>query len=311
MDPLETVNVHKDTTYALMLGAARRGHKVLYLAPGGISAAESGLSFSVTEVQPQTDEGTPFVIVGNDEIMADAVDAVFIRPDPPFNSRYLTDTWLLDHVPPHVVVINEPGGLRSVNEKLWTLGFKEFIPPTLVTRSCKKFLEFLAAHNEVVIKPTDGCGGAGVFRLSHGDSNARVAFEVLSEDGGKEVIAQKYVPEAAVGDKRILLLNGDVLGAVLRVHSEDDHRNNFFAGGKPVATDVTGRDMEIVDALRPHLRELGLHFVGIDILGDYLIEVNVTSPTCLQEINRLNGARLEDEVIDYVEGLVEKKRTTA
>ena len=156
----------------------------------------------------------------------------------------------------------------------------------------------------MIVKPTNGFGGTGVFRVRHGDTNAGVIFETLSDHCAKELIVQAYVPAAEVGDKRIILLNGELLGAVLRVHGEDDHRNNFFAGGRPEPTVITDADRRIIETLSPHLKRLGLHFVGIDVIGDYLIEVNVTSPTCLQEINAIDGAHHERTVIEYVETLV-------
>ena len=233
------------------------------------------------------------------------VDAVMIRLDPPFDSGYLHLTWMLDRLHSRVFVMNRSQGIRTVNEKLWALQFKDLIPPTLVTSDHAQFKDFLASHQTCVIKPSDSYGGHGVFKLSIEDPNLNAAFELLSENGQKPVICQRYIPEAKIGDKRILLLDGEPLGAVLRVHSKDDHRNNFFAGGKAEATEITKREYEIIELLKPKLRELGLFFVGIDVIGDYLIEVNVTSPTCLQEMDRLYGKSHAKDVIQFVE--VQKK----
>ena len=306
MDPLETVKMKSDTSYIFMVGAADRGHKVFYLPSGGIGLKEGKVSFSCTEVKPIANEGFPFEIIGETELTEESVDAVFIRTDPPFDSEYLMNTWLLDRVADKVAVINNPTAVRTVNEKIWATQFTDLIPRTVVSRHLKDFKDFLAKEGEIIIKPTDGFGGAGVFKISKDGSNKNVSFEVLSERGQKEVIMQQYIPEAVQGDKRILLLNGEPLGAVLRVHGEDDHRNNFYAGGKPVASEITARDKEVIKALKPHLQQMGLYFVGIDMLGDYLIEVNVTSPTCLQEMNALYDCKLHHDVIEFAENLVKR-----
>jgi glutathione synthase len=308
MDPLATVKVDKDTSFIFMIGAVRQGHSVFFMPVGGLSICEGDAVFEVVPVTPQIDQAQPFIEEPPTRLSAADVDAVFIRTDPPFDDRYLMQTWLLDQLPDHIVVVNRPSGIRTVNEKVWTTQFQAFIPPTLVTSSDALYREFLVEHTNIIVKPANGFGGAGVFRLSDGDTNAGVVFETLTDNGCREVIVQKYVPAATVGDKRILLLDGEVLGAVLRVHGEGDHRNNFFAGGRPVATEVTARDQLIADTLAPHLRALGLYFVGIDVIGENLIEVNVTSPTCLQEMNRLYDQQLEDKVIAFVESLCEAAR---
>lgn len=309
MDPLETVKVKSDTSYIFMLGAADKGHRVFYLPSGGISLKEGTVSFSCTEVKPVADETFPFEIIGDCELTEFDVDAVFIRTDPPFDGEYLMNTWLLDRAAENVVLINNPSAVRSVNEKIWATQFSDLIPRTVISRHLKDFKEFLQKEGEIIIKPTDGFGGSGVFRISKDGANKNVSFEVLSERGRREVIMQQYIPEASIGDKRILLLNGEALGAVLRVHGEDDHRNNFYAGGKPVACDITERDKEVIEVLKPQLQKMGLYFVGIDMLGDYLIEVNVTSPTCLQEMNRLYNLKLHHKVIEFAEKLVKERKS--
>jgi len=304
MDPLESVDVCKDTSFIFMVGAVRRGHRVYYVPAGGISLDRGQVLFDCLAVVPRQDASNPFERGSWTRLSHDQIQAVFVRSDPPFDDRYLMDTWLLDRLPPHIPVINAPHGLRTVNEKLWATQFLDLVPPTVVTGKRDLFHAFLAEHRQIVAKPTHGHGGMGVFFIQRGDSNAAVIFEMLTDHGRKEAILQPFVQEAQVGDKRILLLDGDPLGAVLRVHGEQDHRNNFFAGGKPNAAQITARDRQIIDTLRPHLRQLGLRFVGIDVIGDYLIEVNVTSPTCLQEMNNLYGQRLEERVIEHVEELV-------
>jgi len=209
----------------------------------------------------------------------------------------------LDLLPPRIKIINTPSGIRTVNEKLWATQFASIIPPTLVGRNKQDMLNFIKKENEVVAKPTDGYGGQSIFYLKQGAVNINVTLETLTKNGARDIILQKFIPESRQGDKRILLLNGEPLGAVLRVHGQDDYRNNFFSGGKPEKTEITAREHEIISILKPELQKLGLYFVGIDIMGDYLIEVNVTSPTCLQEINNLSNLQLEDKVINFAEEL--------
>jgi glutathione synthase len=310
MDPLETVDVRKDTSFIFMVGAVRRGHSVFYVPSGGssITLDRGRVLFDCLPVVPRTGGGEAFDRGQWTRLADDRVDAVFIRSDPPFDELYLIDTWLLSCLPPRIPVINSPHGLRTVNEKLWATRFTDLVPPTLVTSRADLFRDFLARHGQIVAKPAQGHGGMGVFFIRGGDSNAAVIFEMLTDHGRRAAILQPFVKEAAAGDKRILLLDGQPLGAVLRVHSDEDHRNNFFAGGKPAPAQITARDEQIIATLRPHLAQLGLQFVGIDVIGDKLIEVNVTSPTGLQEMNRLYDVRLEERVIEHVEELVQSSR---
>ena len=308
MNPLESVQRLKDTTYAFMIGAVRRGHRVYYVPLDGVSLLDGGLQFDVEEVAPTPEAVAPFERRGVRRMAAGEADALFIRTDPPFDAKYLIHTWLLDHAPPGLYVMNDPAGVRAVNEKVWALQFTDLVPPSLVTQSAELARVFLAEHEVVVAKPTDGFGGQGVFVVRDGEPNTNVILETLTDKGQDAIIVQRFIPEAEAGDKRILLLAGEPLGAVLRLHGKEDHRNNFFAGGQPHPAELTDLDREIIDELAPHLRALGLAFVGIDVIGDYLIEVNVTSPTCLQEMNRLYSVRLEDRVVEYVEQQVQSRR---
>lgn len=302
MDTLADINPYKDSTYMLMLGAHRKGYRIFYAHHTGMSLHEGQVLFDVQEVIPSEDRLHPFHYHETSTLMGGDVAAVFIRTDPPFDEAYLMNTWMLDRLPSQVKVFNSPHGIRTVNEKVWATQFTSIIPSTLVTADITRAKEFLAKHKKIVAKPSNAFGGASVFIVQSGDTNASVIFETLSNLGRNKMILQAYIPAAEVGDKRILLLNGDPLGAVLRVHSATDHRNNFFAGGKPQSTEITPRDLEIIDVLKPHLNKLGLAFVGIDIIGGYLIEVNVTSPTCIQEINLLQNTAIENSIIDQLLG---------
>jgi len=309
MGPLEQVLPKKDTSLALMVGAHRKNHSVFYLAKNGMIYKENKLFFRVTEVTPQYDPGTPFIRKNERILSQDEIDIVFIRTDPPFDAQYLQHTWLLDLLPKHIPVINAPGGIRTTNEKIWATRFQEVIPKTIIGSDRQTILKFLEEEQELIAKPTDSYGGQSIFHVRAGDRNTNVILETLTRHWQKDIIVQQYIPEARTGDKRILLLDGQPLGAVLRFHAEDDHRNNFFAGGKPQATQITENDKDIIALIAPELKKLGLYFVGIDIIGDYLIEVNVTSPTCLQEMNHLYQCALEDKVIEFSENLFDQLRS--
>ncbi|MBF0512119.1 MAG: glutathione synthase [Candidatus Omnitrophica bacterium] len=303
MDPLETIHYKKDTTFIIMLAAFQRGHEVYYVPKNGISLLDSKVYFKTTKIIPQ-EKGTvpcfsrglslsqkkenhPFKKGKQTSFNQDEIDAVFVRFDPPFDEHYLMNTWLLDHLPAHIPVINKPSGIRTVNEKVWVSQFKNITPSTIISSDKNDLIDFVAKHKNIIAKPTNAFGGQGVFHIKPKDTNTLVILETLSKQYTNTIILQKYIPKALQGDKRILLLNGEALGALLRMHPKDEHRNNFFAGGTPKACVITAHDQKIISTLKPYLKKLGLYFVGIDILGDYLIEVNVTSPTCLQEMDRL------------------------
>ncbi len=304
MDPLENVVMEKDTTFILMLGAHNKGHDIYFLSKGGITLKNGSLQFHVLKVRPQPVAHEPFFIEKPVFLKDTDVHAVFLRTDPPFDGEYLMATWLLDRLPKNVAIINHPAGVRTVNEKIWATQFTSVVPPTIVSSNKHDLLAFLKDEPDAIAKPTDGYGGQSVFHIHPGHGNTNVILETLTERWTKEIIVQRYVLDSKDGDKRILLLNGEPLGAVLRKHSDDDHRNNFFAGGKPLTAEIAKRDLEIISVLKPELQKLGLYFVGIDVIGNYLIEVNVTSPTGLQEMNRLYNVALENNVIEFTEKLI-------
>jgi glutathione synthase len=233
-------------------------------------------------------------------------DAVWMRKDPPFNQDYIYATYILSLIDPgKTKVINDPRGIRESNEKLYTLYFPEWIPSSVVTKDIGQLSKFLTeAGGEIVVKPLDGHGGEGVFYVREGDRNSNVILETITNFGKQYVLAQKFIKEVSEGDKRIILLNGEPLGAVLRVPKPGgEFRCNFHSGGSPAKSELTGRDLKICKALSRRLRKDGLYFVGIDVIGGYITEINTTSPTGVQEINRLNGVKLEEDVIDFAEEL--------
>ena len=307
IDPISTLNPYKDSSYMMMLAASRLGDRVWITYKNEIEITPEGALIGVQDVQVSEDKQSPWVVGEKQWIPASKFELVFIRTDPPFDQGYLTDTWLMSLLPKSCFVLNSPHGLRTVNEKLWTTQFTPWTPKTLVSKEKSHIKAFLAAQHKLVGKPLNGFGGAGVFILEENSLNINVIIEALTSNGTELAIFQEYLPEAEFGDKRILLLNGEPLGAILRVHSKEDHRNNFFAGGTAKATEITATEMNIIEDLNPHLKALGLYFVGIDIIGGRLIEVNVTSPTCIQEINQANQVEIENQIYAFAKAEYERK----
>ena len=309
MDPVEKVNIDRDTTFVLMLEAQQRGHAV-YVADVDDLYIRGGTPFGRYR-SLQLARATPHYKLGEPEAgpLAD-FDSVWMRKDPPFDMRFFFVTHLLSLIDPaRCFVMNNPKGLREANEKLYALRFPEQVPQTLVTSDMQRLKDFMEEHGgEMIVKPLDGCGGSGVFYLNTQDRNTNAILEAATENGRKMIMGQRYLPEIRQGDKRIILLDGEPLGAVLRVPLETETRGNIHVGGQVVKTEVSERDREICDALAPLLRQDGLYFVGLDVIGSYLTEVNVTSPTGIQEINALDGVRLESRVVDFVEAMVRQLR---
>jgi glutathione synthase len=237
-------------------------------------------------------------------------DVIFMRKDPPFDMNFFFATHLLSLVDERkCLVVNHPLGLREANEKLYALNFLGLVPETLVSSDTAKLKKFMEEQDgEMIIKPLDGCGGSGVFYLHRKDRNINAMLEAATVNGQKMIMAQRYIPEVRKGDKRIMALDGEPLGALLRIPREDENRSNLHVGGKAVKTALTARDREICRVMAPSLKRLGLYFVGLDVIGGYLTEVNVTSPTGVQEINALNHVALEAQIIDSVERKAAKLR---
>lgn len=305
IDPPESLKIAKDTSFALMLEAQARGHKLLILERGDISAHRGQLHFRARAAQVKDDKSSPFTLGPYQTVAANAIDALFIRTDPPFDTAYLTDTWLLSMAAKKPLVLNSPAGLRTINEKIWAAAFADITPETLITADGAEFADFLSRHGSVVLKPTDGFGGSAIFLIRAGDKNAAVTFETLQRMSGY-VVVQAYLSAATEGDKRILLLQGEILGAVLRYHGDSDHRNNFAAGGQPRKAELSAADLAICERLKPHLQAAGIFFAGIDVIGDKLIEVNVTSPTCLREMQQYYTENLAQKVIIAAEEEIRK-----
>jgi glutathione synthase len=302
MDPMSRTLVDKDTTFAFQLEGQRRGHMQYHCEPEDLfvdrtvpHGAVRRLTVQRADVHFQLDEARTVPLA--------FFDIVFMRKDPPFDMRYFFATHLLGLLDPgETLVVNSPRGLRDANEKLYALNFPDVIPESLVTQDIPRLRAFLdSLGGEMIVKPLDGCGGAGVLHVHRDDRNLNALLEMETRNGTEMVMAQRYLPAARQGDKRLIVLDGDPLGAVLRVPREDEHRGNIHVGGRVVRSPVDERDREICRRMTPRLRSDGLWFVGLDVIGGLVTEVNVTSPTGVQEIDRLDGVCLEAQVLDFVE----------
>ncbi len=302
MDPVDQIHIDKDTTFVLMLEAQRRGHELYYLELEDLFI-RGGTPFGRFH-RIQVARATPHFHLGDSATGAlEEFDALLMRKDPPFDMKFFFATHLLSLVnETKCFVMNNPKGLREANEKLYALRFPEQIPQTLVSSDMGRLKEFMEElGGEMIIKPLDGCGGSGVFYLNVQDRNTNSILEAATDNGRRLIMGQRYLPEIRQGDKRIIVLDGEPLGAVLRVPLEYETRGNIHVGGQCVHASLTPRDLEICAALAPLLKDDGLYFVGLDVIGSFLTEVNVTSPTGIQEINGLDHVQLERQVIDFVE----------
>lgn len=301
-DPLESFKVHKDSTYAMMAEADRRGHRLYAMEAGGL-AWRGGRVFGCCAAVMLAG-GDPWFARGGSEWRELAgFDAVLMRKDPPFDQGYLTATWLLEMAEREGArVFNRPSALRDFNEKLAIARFPDFIAPTLVSADAGQIRAFLAEHGDIIVKPLDAMGGAGIFRLRPGDPNLGAILETATRHGAETVMAQRYLPEIVDGDKRVLVIDGEPVPYCLaRIPAEGETRGNLAAGGTGVARPLSARDREIAEALGPTLKAAGLLLVGLDVIGDRLTEVNVTSPTCFREITDQTGFDVAAAFLDALE----------
>ncbi len=301
MDPVSSIVADEDTTFALMLAAQDRGHRVDHCLVRDVALDAGHPTATLRPAHVRRDPARPIVLGEAEDVALGDVDVVFVRKDPPFDSHYLWLTLILEHLRDRTLVVNDPRGLRDANEKLYACMFAELMPRTLVTSSKARVKHFLdEVGGKAVIKPVEGHGGGGVFALLAGDNNLNGLIEAVTLDETRIAMVQELIPEVTEGDKRILLLDGEPLGAILRV-PQSDWRSNIHVGGKVVRSHLTDADRRIIEAMAPRLREDGLWFVGIDVIGGKLTEVNVTSPTGIQQMTRLDGVDYPARVIDGLE----------
>ena len=301
MDPPEGLLPDKDTSFAFARGAQARGHTCLHCLPHELFHEGAELAARARELR--VSDAPPHTTLGSEQtVSVSELDAVFVRTDPPFDVEYLHLTQQLDLVRDRTLVINEPRALRDANEKLYAFHFAHLMPRTLVSSNPNQLLAFTReVGGRGVIKPLDGAGGSGVLVLSTDDKNARSIVDIMTDEGKRHALVQQFLPAVSEGDKRVLMLDGEPMGAILRVPREDDIRANIHVGGDVHPTELTKNELELVGEVGQSLKEAGLYFVGLDLIGERLIEVNVTSPTGIQELGRNLGTRPEEDVIAWVE----------
>jgi glutathione synthase len=303
MDPIERVNIDTDTTFFMMLEAQLRGHALWVYAPEHLAFEDGKVRARGRPLNVQAVHGDHHR-VGDWEVRDLAeMDVVLMRQDPPFDMAYITSTHFLETIHPATLVVNNPFEVRNTPEKLFVTSFPGVQPPTLVTNDAEAIYDFRARHGDIVLKPLYGGGGSGVVRLKADDPNLDALLELHAMIGREAVIAQKFIPAVSAGDKRILLIDGEPVGAINRIPAEGQVRSNLARGGRAAAVELTGRDLELCAIIGPELRRRGLLFVGIDVIGDYLTEINVTSPTGAQQLKRFGGADAAALLWDRIEAI--------
>jgi glutathione synthase len=302
MDPMESVNIDADSTFVLALEGQRRGHKLHHYLPHDMSLRHGKVFAYVRPLEVRRERGNHFTLGPAEATELSRFDVVLMRQDPPFDMAYITATHLLEHIHPKTLVVNDPAHVRNAPEKLFVTHFPDLMPPTLISSHPEEIRAFRREHRDIIVKPLFGNGGAGVFHVTPDDENLNALLEMFTRLGREPVIVQRYLPEIRQGDKRVILIDGEVGGAVSRIPAAGEARANLHVGGTATKTTLTAREREICAALGPALKARGLVFVGIDVIGDYLTEINVTSPTGIQEVRRFGGpdiAKLIWEAIEH------------
>ena len=302
MDHIAKINIRGDSTFALMLEGQRRGHKLYHYTPDRLSLNDGRVEAAIEAVTVRDVPGDHFSLGEAERTDLSTLDVVFLRQDPPFDMGYITTTHLLERIHPKTLVVNDPAEVRNAPEKIFVTEYPRLMPPTLISRDAEEIRRFRQEHGDIIIKPLFGNGGAGVFRLSEGDQNLASLLEIFSAAyRGEPYVVQRYLPAVRAGDKRIILVDGVAVGAINRVPADGESRSNMHVGGRPEPIELTRRDREICEAIGPDLKKRGFIFVGIDVIGDYLTEINVTSPTGIREVKRFGGADIASLVWDAVE----------
>jgi len=310
MDPIGAINIKKDSTFAMLLEAQARSWQIRYMEQSDLFLQDGRCFARQRELRLFENSDRWFEWGPENTGPAELLDVILMRKDPPFDMEYVYTTYLLERAEAAgVLVVNKPRSLRDANEKLFTAWFPQCMPPTLVTRSAARIRDFLSEHGDIILKPLGGMGGESIFRLRRGDPNANVAIEILTADETRFAMSQRFIPEIAQGDKRVLLIDGEPIPyALARIPAEGETRGNLAAGGTGVGAPLTERDRWICAQVGPVLREKGLMFVGLDVIGDYLTEINVTSPTCIRELDRIYDLRISAKLMDTIAASLSRQR---
>ncbi len=301
MDHISTVNITGDTTFALSLEAQRRGHELFHYTPDRLSMRDGVVSARVEKMELRDVKGDHYTLGEPVRRDLSEMDVVLLRQDPPFDMNYITTTHLLERIHPKTLVVNDPAWVRNSPEKIFVTEFPDLMPETLITKDPQEVMDFRREFGDIILKPLYGNGGAGVFHLADGDRNLSSLLEMFGQMFREPFIAQRYLKDVRAGDKRIILIDGEPVGAINRVPSETDARSNMHVGGRAEPTKLTAREREICDRIGPSLKERGFILVGIDVIGDWMTEINVTSPTGIREIQRFGGADIAALFWDAVE----------
>jgi glutathione synthase len=301
MDPIGPINIDADSTFRIALEAQARGHQLFYYTPDRLAYSEGRILARGWPLLLRHEKRNHYTLGDETEVDLADWDVVWLRQDPPFDMSYITNTHLLDRIHPKTLVVNDPFWVRNYPEKLLVLDFPTLTPPTLIARDLATIREFKARQGDIILKPLYGNGGAGVFRLDPNDRNLASLHELFAGINREPLIAQKFVPDVAKGDKRIILVDGEPVGAINRIPAAGETRSNLHVGGRPEKVGLTARDREICAAIGPTLRDKGQIFVGIDVIGDWLTEINVTSPTGIQELDRYDGTNTAERIWQVIE----------
>ncbi len=304
MDPIQSVDIDGDSTFVLALEAQNRGHELWHYPPSALALDEGRVIARAEPMEVRREKGNHFTLGAPAEIDLAEMDVVLMRQDPPFDMSYITATHILEHVHPETLVVNDPAEVRNAPEKLYVTHFPDLMPPTLISSDRARIVDFRKRYGDIIVKPLFGNGGAGVFHVTPGDENLNALLEMFTLMYREPVIVQKYLPEIREGDKRIILVDGEAKGVINRVPAAGEARSNMHVGGTPLKSEMSARDIEICERLGPELKKRGMIFVGIDVIGEWLTEINVTSPTGLQEIARFDETQLEADIWDAIEARV-------
>jgi glutathione synthase len=302
MDHIAKIHIKGDSTFAMMLEAQRRGHTLYHYTPERLSLNDGRVEAMIETVTVRDVPGDHYSLGEPERTDLSTMDVVLLRQDPPFDMGYITTTHLLERIHPKTLVVNDPAEVRNAPEKIFVTEYPTLMPPTLISRDAEEIRRFRVEHGDIIIKPLFGNGGAGVFRISEGDQNLASLLEIFAAAyRGEPYVVQRYLPAVRAGDKRIILVDGVAVGAINRVPADGEARSNMHVGGRPEPIELTRRDREICEAIGPDLKARGFLFVGIDVIGDYMTEINVTSPTGIREVKRFGGADIAALIWDAIE----------